>query len=766
MRNFFFVLCLSVLLVAVATAQQEELTAALTLWKSFEIDDCYFNLQTPTSSGTDEVVIYTVHVRDNEVTQVGNIDMVQVRTSISSSIPTIDGLFERIQVGIDNNADVQVTYDEEYGYPVEFSVLYQDADPLEGSILFFLPISVKARELEAAKMKWDAYNYQSYDMVYQYQNDKPGFASFLVPTEIVDIQVRDNEAISITGQESGEDLLTAFGGLAPSVDIILGQIDYAMAQPLLIAIDISYHPTYGYPTSVYIDYYHDFDHDHFDVEIFDLHPLQQGNLDQAKALWESSTRGLSTDYNYKYTVTEDGTSAPYRMVEVRQDVVTNVYSLIASETVGDDPADFPTVPELFDAAQDAINDNNELKELAIIYHPTYGYPVEIYLIRADESELTINVDQLTNFDTLQWALDDSISTWENLELTDYDYVVQPTCICEAMFLLPKKVEVRGGVVSSIVYLDSPDVSVEDVSSIATVEAIYARIQDAIDNYYHIVLAEFHESYGVPIDVSIDPNGQVLADELILEIYDFVPYRFSPEQDDLTEALVLWESKNLNRYAFGYINEDIGDSLLVQVQNGNVLSAADRFGVPVSEDVTMLVPSIEGIFALIQEALFLNADSAVVSYDTEYGFPSSVSIVYYGGASDLSFTVDHLGPIDEWQRNHDTYLALWETSLIFDYTYVYDIVPGDGVSKVIGVQDGEVVSIDGQPLQADPRGQQGHQLVGQRVGWRQRRRTHHRIRIHGHLQELRDRVKVAASCQDFDQRHAQGGRCLFHLGGKR
>jgi hypothetical protein len=140
-------------------------------------------------------------------------------------------------------------------------------------------------------------------------------------------------------------------------------------------------------------------------------------------------------------------------------------------------------------------------------------------------------------------------------------------------------------------------------------------------------------------------------------------------------------------------------VLVQVQDATVTSVVSRYGDPVLEDVAALVPSIEGIFAEIQEAITLNVNSIVATYHEVYGYPTSVYIDYDARIADeeLSITVDYLGPVAKWQSGLDTATSSWEEAGLVSYTYVYQrscyCLPEDTTPKVVEVVDGVVISVD-------------------------------------------------------------------------
>jgi hypothetical protein len=98
---------------ASAQNEQEELTAALSLWRGFNSDAFFFEVGT--TSESNRVLSFGVQVRENAVTEVMRLDYMDVNDTVDTTIMTIEGLFESIQAGIDAGAAVQVTYDEENG---------------------------------------------------------------------------------------------------------------------------------------------------------------------------------------------------------------------------------------------------------------------------------------------------------------------------------------------------------------------------------------------------------------------------------------------------------------------------------------------------------------------------------------------------------------------------------------------------------------------------------------------------------------------------
>jgi phage gp36-like protein len=442
--------------------------------------------------------------------------------------------------------------------------------------------------------------------------------------------------------------------------------------------------------------------------VLHLEPAQhQEDLDAAQSLWQYSTRSTSMDYNYRYTETQDGKADLQRTVEVRQDSVTDVYAqFFVGDQEVDDPADFPTVQGLFDKIQEAIHD--EVTELAVIYDGSYGYPVEISILQ-DASKVIIKVDRMALYTIAKLELDDAMERWDELELTDYDYAVQVFCYCPEDYVRPKLVEVRDGAIASVTFLETDDVYSE-IEQVQTVDSTFTRIRNAITDYAAIIDVTYHAAYGYPLEVFIDLDSRFADDDISIQFLDFSPLRFTAEEDALVMAMVLWSLHHLDRYSFGYQNncfclQAYRDPVLVQVQDATVTSVVSRYGDPVLESVAELVPSIEEIFAVIQEAITLNVHSILVTYHEVYGYPTSVYIDYDERLADeeLSITVDYFAPITEWQSDLDTAKSSWQEAGLITYTYVYQrscfCLPIDTAPKVVDIVDGVVVSVDCQPAQA-------------------------------------------------------------------
>ena len=100
------------------------------------------------------------------------------------------------------------------------------------------------------------------------------------------------------------------------------------------------------------------------------------------------------------------------------------------------------------------------------------------------------------------------------------------------------------------------------------------------------------------------------------------------------ALQRWEEAGLDDYDYQYQRQcfclfDYVRPMAVQVRGGAVVSVvyADEEGGPVAEEIAAEVPTVDGLFALLQEAVDGNAASLRATYDEELGHPLDVFVDY-------------------------------------------------------------------------------------------------------------------------------------------
>ena len=107
---------------------------------------------------------------------------------------------------------------------------------------------------------------------------------------------------------------------------------------------------------------------------------------------------------------------------------------------------------------------------------------------------------------------------------------------------------------------------------------------------------------------------------------------------LSEARRRWSAHQHGDYLYTvtrscFCTTESIQPMRVRVHDGAVVSATYvDGGQPVSEQLLAYVPSVEGLFAIVDDAT-AHADRLTVSYDPTLGYPRSVAIDWYVNAAD-------------------------------------------------------------------------------------------------------------------------------------
>lgn len=112
------------------------------------------------------------------------------------------------------------------------------------------------------------------------------------------------------------------------------------------------------------------------------------------------------------------------------------------------------------------------------------------------------------------------------------------------------------------------------------------------------------------------------------------------------ARAQWDANQPAAYAFTmqrlcFCPPDITRPVVVTVRNGVVESRKyEDTGAEVAGQFTQLFPAVEGLFAIVDDAVTRKADTIDADYDQSRGFPVRVAIDYIKQAADdeLTFTV--------------------------------------------------------------------------------------------------------------------------------
>src|SRR5262245_7034259 len=114
----------------------------------------------------------------------------------------------------------------------------------------------------------------------------------------------------------------------------------------------------------------------------------------------------------------------------------------------------------------------------------------------------------------------SRAVWEDAAIANYEYVYKRSCFCGSDFVRPLRIQVRSGIVTSVVFADT-GVAVTDTAlgPFPTIDGIFEDLQARIleaDN----VNAEFDQQRGFPTQYIVDLQATYSDDEYSITITEF------------------------------------------------------------------------------------------------------------------------------------------------------------------------------------------------------------------------------------------------------
>ncbi len=120
----------------------------------------------------------------------------------------------------------------------------------------------------------------------------------------------------------------------------------------------------------------------------------------------------------------------------------------------------------------------------------------------------------------QDALAAARARWAQTDASNYVFELQRSCFCAPDFVRPVRIEIRDGLVSSAVYVDTEEPIPTPLTSVPTIDDLFDEIQDAIDGGAFSVIADYDAGIGYPISVSIDHIELAIDDEMAFTVSSF------------------------------------------------------------------------------------------------------------------------------------------------------------------------------------------------------------------------------------------------------
>jgi len=109
------------------------------------------------------------------------------------------------------------------------------------------------------------------------------------------------------------------------------------------------------------------------------------------------------------------------------------------------------------------------------------------------------------------ALGEAEARWARRSFPDYAFEIRRSCCCEPLVTQWAHVEVRGGVVSRVILLETGvEVSPQERGRFPTVEGTFASIRAATqDEWLDDIKVEFDPVLGYPTRITFDPKPDIL-----------------------------------------------------------------------------------------------------------------------------------------------------------------------------------------------------------------------------------------------------------------
>lgn len=120
--------------------------------------------------------------------------------------------------------------------------------------------------------------------------------------------------------------------------------------------------------------------------------------------------------------------------------------------------------------------------------------------------------------------DQNLKTWQNANVSHYQYDLVIGCFCPFYQDMPLTIEVKDGEVVSITnvdgtVLDSSNPSYQYYQEYATLDLLFAALKSEMTDAEEVNVT-YDAQYGFPTDISIDRIKAAMDDELSLQVTNF------------------------------------------------------------------------------------------------------------------------------------------------------------------------------------------------------------------------------------------------------
>jgi len=353
---------------------QEELDANLAKWVASGIDTYEYQFVRACECPREGAGPIIVTVESGVVKGVRRPDDSDMPPWEGGSYP-IEQLFAEVQEAIDGDPDsIIVTYDAEYGYPrqiyIDWRVETADEETAyEASDLVSKPLLA---ELNRRRGQWASHRINIYE--YEFQNACYCEAEIVQPTIIT---VDNGQVTALRRVEDGVAFEPYEGAPYPTITELFDTVESGLKTA--DSVEVQYDVQRGFPTQIYIDWDAGMADEETRYFASNIVILLQAQLDTARAKWVAA--GLDT-YEYRFG---NHCSCPDHIVgptiiAVEDGQVTQLRS--PEDDAPFEPyggARYPTIDELFDDIQTALDGGRGMDAVSALYDEQWGFPTHMYI---------------------------------------------------------------------------------------------------------------------------------------------------------------------------------------------------------------------------------------------------------------------------------------------------------------------------------------------------------------------------------------------------
>ncbi len=364
---------------------------------------------------------------------------------------------------------------------------------------------------------------QVLDAFARWNSDRPTNYQFMFE-RICFCPPADPVLVIVNGQQIVSQVDSAEWAAPLTVDEIFDETLKALNSAESLVTHVEFERDLGYPISVSIDQIVGAVDDEVSYRLtefrilpeeIDLEQMRR-DLDQAMFRWfESGPQSYEFVFRWQCFCPPEANS-PVR-IRVEGGQIVSVADAVSDEpVVAPGGLEYETVTSLFGWISQRLAQEPEFAELE--FDAETGYPIKarfnpVLELVDDEEAFFIEELEVVNVHLdLQAELDAARALWDSTAPLDYTYHFNWQCFCLDEFTAQMIVAVERGEVKSVVRVeDGQPVDEQFRDDFVTVDALFDRIQEAIDQGAASIRGEFDSTNGVPSEVFIDYQV-IIADE--------------------------------------------------------------------------------------------------------------------------------------------------------------------------------------------------------------------------------------------------------------